>query len=105
MKLHSVFHVSLLREYRSDGRHTIETPHTDFIDGETHFQMESIVGERRTGRNKLTQFLVRWKGTPEESWQYESRLLEDAPKFAQKLINKFRKVKDSRKKNKPTSSK
>lgn len=103
MKLHPVFHVSLLREFKSDDRRATEAPEVDLIDGEVHLAMDRIVDERQTGRKKYTQFLVRWKGDSDETWEFEEDLLEDAPQFAKTLIKQFRASRDKRLKTKGSS--
>ena len=63
LKLHDVFHVSLLQEYRSDG--TVQPPPPMLIEGEEEFEVDRIldhrdksVNSRRTSR----EYLVKWFG-------------------------------------------
>jgi Chromo (CHRromatin Organisation MOdifier) domain len=66
VKIHNVFHVSMLHKFRSDGRYTPPTPIV--VDGHEEYVVESIlahrtssVGGKRARRTKI-QFLVKWAG-------------------------------------------
>ena len=80
MRIHRVFHVSLLKPYRTDGR--VQPPPLPFEleDGSEWYQVERIcmhrerkVGKRKQGRRS---YLVKWLGYGDEhnSWEPESNL-------------------------------
>ena len=78
LKLHDVFHVSLLQEYRADG--TVQPPPPILIEGEEEFEVDRIldhrdksVNSRRTSR----EYLVKWFGYGPEhnTWEPESSLV------------------------------
>ena len=63
LKLHDVFHVSLLHPYLSDG--TIHPPPSMLIEGETEFQVDRFLDHRdkRTQKKEhAREYLVKWTG-------------------------------------------
>ena len=76
MKIHDVFHVSLLRPYHEDGAYQ-PPPVTILLDGEEEFEVDSVLDVRKEpgSRSKKT-YLVRWAGYgPEhDTWEPESNL-------------------------------
>ena len=74
MKVHDVFHVSLLEPYRDD-RRCQPPPVTLFLDGDVQFEIEAVLAVRQRRRNKK-EFLVKWLGYGPEhnSWEPESNL-------------------------------
>ena len=77
MKIHPVFHVSLLKPYLSDGR--VQPPGPVLIDGEAYFTIERILDHRiHKRRRHATQleYLVKWLdyGAEHNSWEPESSL-------------------------------
>lgn len=80
-KLHPVFHVSLLKEYREGPGCWTPPPAPLEIDGETYYQVERILAtrERNAGRKKLREFLIKWQGYDDShnSWEPESNLTPD----------------------------
>ena len=73
MRLHNVFHVSLLEPYREDGSYQ-PPPATVFIDGDIRYDVAEVLDARSTGSRR--QFLVRWEGYgPEhDTWEDEKNL-------------------------------
>lgn len=85
MRMHNVFHVSLLKPYRRDGR--VQPPPIPIVvDGEEWFTVERILShrdievniKRRTKHSpaktkQLRQYLVKWLGYGDEhnSWEPE----------------------------------
>ena len=64
MRIHDVFHVSLLKPYRADGR-VQPPPVTIMLDGSEEFEIERIVSHRTAPHGKgrrRTEYLVRWDG-------------------------------------------
>ena len=73
-KLHPVFHVSMIKEYKSDGQQHQVMPLQFDSDGSPQWEVDHIKGERASGRGKrVKEFLVSWKGFgPEhDSWEPE----------------------------------
>ena len=78
MRIHPVFHVSLLKPYRSDGR--VQPPSPTIIDGEAYFLIQGILDHRmvKQGRKRAREYLVQWKGYGPEhnSWEPEDGVAE-----------------------------
>ena len=74
MKIHDVFHVSLLEPYRSDGR-CQPPPVTLFLDGDEQFEIEAVLAVREPRHNRK-EFLVKWLGYGPEhnTWEPEKNL-------------------------------
>ena len=74
MKMHDVFHVSLLKNYHEEGNHQ-PPPVTIFLDGEQEHEVERILDHRQNNRRSKS-YLVRWTGFgPEhDTWEPEAAL-------------------------------
>ena len=72
MRIHDVFHVSLLKQYHSDGR-IQPPPAADIINGEPEWEVERILGHRlvKRGCKTVTEYLITFLGYgPEHNlWQ------------------------------------
>ena len=67
MKIHPVFHNSLLKPYHETKKHgpNHKTPAPEIVNGkEGHYKIESILMARPTQNRKSTQYLIKWKGYP-----------------------------------------
>ncbi|KAL3675441.1 hypothetical protein R1sor_025389 [Riccia sorocarpa] len=81
MKIHPVFHVSLLRRYvprpvELVAPNAARLPPA-LIDGEEEFEVERILQKRICGlRRQLIEYLVQWKGYPlyEATWEPDANL-------------------------------
>jgi hypothetical protein len=73
LKVHNVFHVSLLRPYRCDGPPP-PPPRSFILEGAEHWNVELILKHRPRGRK--TEFLCQWEGFGPEhnSWEPEDHL-------------------------------
>ena len=62
------------------------------IDGDDAWEIEYIFGERSRGKNKKTEFKVKWVGYPdtEFTWEPEANLRQDLGPAAQVLIDNYR---------------
>ena len=77
MKIHNVFHVALLKPYKSDGRYQPPPPPV-IIDGEAEYEVSELLSHRtrRRGKSSRLEFLVHWKGYGHEhnTWEPQSNL-------------------------------
>jgi hypothetical protein len=78
-RTHPVFHVSLLRPYKSDG--PIQTPPPPLSyddDGVPVFEVEQILNHRdqKRGRSTKREYLTKWKGygPAHNTWEPEAGL-------------------------------
>ena len=86
MKIHPVFHVSLLRPYSDPavipGRPILERPPLEVINGMDEYEVEAIL-DKRIHQHK-PQYLVKWKGYHESksTWEPEENLQNSAAAIA-----------------------
>jgi hypothetical protein len=68
-RIHNVFHTSLLSPYRETTAHgpNFSRPLLELIDGKEEYQVERIMGHRKTGQMKRLQYLVKWLGYPDSN--------------------------------------
>jgi hypothetical protein len=90
MKIHPVFHNSLLKPYYKTKKHgpNYEKPTPEIVNGEEgHYEIEAILIARPTQNRKSMQYLIKWKGYPasENSWLPEKELTN-----AKELLDKFK---------------
>jgi hypothetical protein len=71
MKIHPVFHVSLLEQAASDPYpgQRIEPPPPVVVDGGDEYLVDSVVDSRLFGRTKKLQYLVKWTGYDQLNWE------------------------------------
>ena len=74
MKIHDVFHVSLLKHYHEEGNHQ-PPPVTILMDGEQEHEVQTILDHRQENKRSKA-YLVRWTGYgPEhDTWEPEAAL-------------------------------
>ena len=72
MKIHDVFHPSLLRKDPGDPlpNQIQEPPGPIIVDGEKEWELDDILNSRRTGRGRRLQYQVKWKDDPkrDQTW-------------------------------------
>ncbi|KAJ9515193.1 hypothetical protein QJQ45_002324 [Haematococcus lacustris] len=89
-RLHNVFHVSLVKPYRTDASGAVPglagPPPVQWLDGEPQYTVEKVVGHRlepskgkRKGKCKKRrlEFLVKWQGHGDEhnTWELSTQLV------------------------------
>ena len=84
--IHDVFHVSLLKHYRSDGR--VQPPPPTFVlDGQEEYEVERILAHRQRGKGNAvkTEFLIKWLGYAVEhnTWEPEANAQHAPEKLAE----------------------
>jgi hypothetical protein len=76
MKVHPVFHVSLLYPHPTNdfNRRPIPPPPVVTPEGEEEYEVERIINSRKVGRK--VEFRVRWKGyrLEEDTWEPRENL-------------------------------
>jgi hypothetical protein len=90
LKMHDVFHISLLKPYRSDGRYPA-LPEVIDLTGELSYQVETVLTHRerraggRHGARTVTSYLVKYVdlGPEYNAWVPEKQLLRDCPNVLQ----------------------
>ena len=78
-RIHPVFHVSLLKHYRSDGRSRPAPPPLYYdADGQAVWEVSHLLDERTNPTTGEKEYQVRWKGyaPDEDSWSRESDILD-----------------------------
>ena len=83
-RLHPVFHVSMLKEYKEGPGAAPKPPKPDIVDGEPYYKVERILSMREssTGKGrgkKRREFLIKWTGYDDShnSWEPETNLTPD----------------------------
>jgi len=74
MRIHNVFHVSLLEPYREDtipGRKQEPPPPIVIPEGDVEWEIHKILDSRISGRGRKLQYLISWKGygPKQNSWE------------------------------------
>ena len=91
LRIHDVFHVSLLRLYLSpNGEAHVHPPPTVLIEGEEEFEVDRILDhqDRRLRKGTTREFLVKWTGYGPEhhTWEPEKNMQN-----CQKIIASYKK--------------
>jgi hypothetical protein len=77
-RIHPVFHVSLLKPYRTDGR--VQPPTPLLHEGEVYFPIDRVLDHRITkkGRKQAHEYLIRWLGYGPEhvTWEPEENVAQ-----------------------------
>ena len=85
VKVHNVFHISLLKKYVPDELHILDEQPLISKDGTLDITPERILQTReRTLRSRtINEHLIKWTGYPEEdaSWEREDTLISTYPEF------------------------
>jgi Chromo (CHRromatin Organisation MOdifier) domain len=83
MKIHPVFHVALLKHFKSDGEPVPIQPLAYDKDGSPLWEVERVISERviKVHKKKHVEYLVRWAGFAAEhdTWESADYIKEAAP--------------------------
>ena len=71
MKIHPVFHVSLLKKYSKSEIQRIQPPPPTIAQDQEEYEVEKILDKKTSG--KKTWYLVKWKGYPDSDRTWESK--------------------------------
>ena len=74
MKIHDVFHPSLLRKASADpfpGQHNDPAPPV-IVDNKEEWEVNDILDARKVGRGRKVQFRVKWKGYDKDKTWYDA---------------------------------
>jgi hypothetical protein len=77
-RIHNAFHTAVLHLYKETelhGPNFTETP-PDLVEGHEEWEVDNVLASRHTGKKKMLQYLVRWKGFSEahNSWEPKRNL-------------------------------
>ena len=72
-KIHDVFHMSLLLPYSKTTTYgpNFSRPPLDLIGDEAEYEVEQIQNHQYSRRNRVLQYLIKWKGYPESDNTWE----------------------------------
>jgi hypothetical protein len=100
MRMHNVFHVSLLREWHDNGKYQPPPPPV-ILDGDLEYEVErvlhhreKVIGTKRTrhGKKKIMgrEYLIKWLGYPAEynTWEPEENCL-NCPDMVQDYWDRY----------------
>ena len=90
-KIHNVFHGKLLTPYCETDVHrkNFPEPPPDLIEGEEEYEVDSIRDHKKRGKGY--QYLVKWKGYSNETWEPEGNL-----KNATEILQEYKRRKNLR---------
>ena len=90
-KIHNAFHAAVLHPYKETAIHrpNFPEPPPDLVEGQEEWEVDNVLASRRSGRNKVLQYLVKWKGFSEahNSWE-PKRNLGNANQLVKEFHNK-----------------
>jgi hypothetical protein len=91
MRIHPVFHVSLLEPYKSpaDPQRRVEPPEVEEIDGEVNWVVREVADSRVNRQKKIVEYLVLWEGYEQEDATWEP--WEHLRNSAEKVLLSFHK--------------
>ena len=77
MKVHDVFHLNLVKQYKSDGKVHPPEPLVYEQDGSAQWEVDHLLADRIrknvNGKSQITEYLVRWSGFGAEHDTWEPR--------------------------------
>lgn len=90
MRIHPIFHVSLLKPYRDPGEVDYREKATDqapiIINDEEEFEIEKILDHRWNGKKRKKEYLIKWKGYHDHdaTWEIEANMAN-----AKDILNEY----------------
>ena len=84
MQIHNVFHVSMLRRYRSDPSHVIRDSEVEISENLSYIEEPVSIVDRRVKQlrqREIPMVKVNWKnhGIEEATWETEEKMRQDYP--------------------------
>jgi hypothetical protein len=81
MRIHNVFHASLVKPYRNDGSFKpLDSSIQDDMDGDPIFEVEKILDSRirKVGSRQVTEYKIRWANFPpiHDSWEPSKNIID-----------------------------
>jgi hypothetical protein len=103
MKIHPVFHVSLLKAYKENPEEefpnrVVQPPPPIVVHDELEYEVEKILDKRikRQGHKVSIEYLVKWKGYPDYDATWEPQeALKNAPEVVEEFIKSLEDTQDS----------
>lgn len=86
MKVHDVFHLSMVKAYRSDGNVHPPEPLLYETDGSAQWEVDYLLADRIrkkvNGKSQITEYLVRWSGfgAEHDTWEPSANIHKDVIK-------------------------
>jgi hypothetical protein len=83
MNIHNVFHLDLIKPYKSDGQVHPPEPLQYEADGTPRWEVESLVASRIrkkvNGKPQVTEYLVRWAGfgAEHDTWEPSANIQKE----------------------------
>ena len=92
MRIHLVFHNSLLKPYIETLAHSpnFTRPPPEIVGGEEgHYEIEKILQSRPTRNRRSTEYLVHWKGYTDANWTWvPAKELSHAKELVQEFLSR-----------------
>ena len=90
MKIHNIFHPSLLRKASAD---PLPSQHNDpapliVVDDEEEWEVDDILDAKKVGRGKKVQFCVKWKKYDEDKTWYNASGFEHSKNLVDNFYNR-----------------
>ena len=86
MKIHSVFHVSLLRPLKDDLiSRQVPPPQPMIVKNEGLYFVDSIDDMKWNGQKKQFKLLIKWKGYEQQTWKLYMMIKTDAPELVKEF--------------------
>ena len=93
-RIHNVFHVSMLRQYRSDPSYVLKDPEVEISDNLSYVEEPIRIVDHKVKqlrKRDIPMVKVVWKnhGVEEATWETEEKMKRDYPQLFHELSNEF----------------